>query len=229
MSESINALVTWMPLILQGFALNLVMSFIAMAIATLLGFVVAMALLSEQTLLRSVTEVVNTSIRNSPWLVILFIFMFLLPFEIDIPVFGETQIADWVKATVAFSLPVAANVAEIVRGAIQSIPTGQTEAAESLGFGKRQIFFQILLPQCYKRMLPPWMNWYALLALATPMASILGVQEALGNAQEAMEAAGSKPEFLVPFYGFLLVLFFAYIYPIALLTKRLEKKYAVVN
>lgn len=227
MLDAIETLFVWIPLILQGFLLNLAMSLIAMAIATVAGFFVGMMLLSRSAAVRLPTRFVNTSIRNSPWLVVLFIFLLTLPFEVKIPGFGVAFIPDWLKATIAFSLPVTANVAEIVRGAIRSVPTGQTEAAESLAFTRRQIFWRILLPQCYKRMLPPWMNWYALLALGTPLAAILGVQEALGTAQEAMEAAGGKPEFLVPFYGFLLLLFFVYIYPIALYTQRLERRYAV--
>lgn len=227
MIDATETLIEWMPFILEGFLLNLLMSFIAMAIATVVGFFIGMLLLSKVVLVRRLTDFVNTTIRNSPWLVVLFIFMLLLPFEMKVPGIGVVLIPDWVKATIAFSIPVTANVAEIVRGAIQSIPSGQSEAADSLGFTRSQIFWQILLPQCYQRMLPPWMNWYALLALATPMASILGVQEALGNAQEAMEAAGAKPEFLLPFYGFLLLLFFVYIYPIALYTRRLERRYSV--
>jgi len=82
------------------------------------------------------------------------------------------------------------------------------------------------LPQSFRRSIPPWMNWYALLTLSTPMASIFSVRESVANAQAAMEASGGRPEFLFPFYLFLLCLFFAYIYPIALLTRKLEKRYA---
>ena len=60
-----------------------------------------------------------------------------------------------------------ANVAEIVRGAVRSIPAGQWEAAESLAFTRRQTIWTIILPQCVKRMLPPWMNLYAILTMAT--------------------------------------------------------------
>ena len=59
------------------------------------------------------------------------------------------------------------------------------------------------------------------------MASIFSVHEAVSNAQAGMEAAGARPDLLLPFYLFLLVLFFAYIYPIAVWTRSLERKYAV--
>ncbi len=82
----------------------------------------------------------------------------------------QIPLPDWVKATVGFSLPVMANVAEIVRGAVRSVPSTQWEAAESLAFTPRQTMWRIILPQCVKRMLPPWMNLYSLVTMATVQA-----------------------------------------------------------
>ena len=227
--SAIATLILWLPFILKGFALNLLMSFIAMAVATLLGVGLGLLRVSRSKLLRTPAWLVTHLFRNSPWLVILFTVMLLVPFEMRLPGVGTVAIPDWIKATFAFSLPVMANISEVLRGAINSIPKGQWESAESLAFTRGQTLRWIILPQCVRRAIPPWMNWYALLALATPMASILGVHEAVGNAQAAMEAAGARPEFLIPFYLFLLCLFFAYIYPIAIWTRKLERKYVVAN
>ena len=120
-----------------------------------------------------------------------------------------------------------ANVSEIVRGAIASVPSGQREAAESLAFSRAQTLFQIILPQCIKRMIPPWMNWYAILTMATPIVSILGVEEVLNLTRQAIEAENNRPELLIPFYGFVLLIFFAYCYPIARLTIWLERRFTV--
>ena len=87
--------------------------------------------------------------------------------------------------------------------------------------------WMIILPQCFKRMIPPWMNWYAILTMATPLCSIMGVEESVNLAQQAMTAEDSRPELLAPFYIFLLVIFFCYCYPIARWTIRLERRYAV--
>ena len=225
----LSTLIIWMPFILKGFALNLLMSFIAMALATVLGVGLGLMQVAGSLLARAPARFITHLFRNSPWLVILFVVMYLIPFEFRLPGLGLVHVPDWVKATFAFSLPVMANVSEILRGAINSIPRGQWESAESLAFTRGQTLRWVILPQCVKRALPPWMNWYALLALATPMASILGVREAVGNAQAAMEAAGARPELLAPFYLFLLCLFFAYIYPIAIWTRKLERKYAVAQ
>jgi polar amino acid transport system permease protein len=226
--SAILTLITWLPFILKGFLLNLLMSFVAMALATVLGIGLGLMQISRLRLFRLPARFITHLLRNSPWLVILFLVMYLIPIQIRLPGL-QIMIPDWIKATFAFSLPVLANISEIVRGAIKSIPNGQWESAESLAFTRAQTLRWIILPQCIKRTIPPWMNWYALLTLATPMASILGVNEALGNAQAAMEAAGAKPQFLIPFYLFLLCLFFAYIYPIAIWTRKIERKYAFIQ
>ena len=84
------------------------------------------------------------------------------------------------------------------------------------------------MPQCYKRMLPPWMNWYAILTMATPLCSLLGIEETHhAESRQAMEAEDNHPELLVPFFGLALLLFFIYCYPIARWTIHLERKFAV--
>ena len=225
--SAIETLVIWLPFILKGFVLNLLMSFAAMALATVLGIGLGLMQISLQWPVRVPSRFVTHLLRNSPWLVILFGIMYMLPAEVRLPGGGTLPLPDWIKATVAFALPVMGNISEIVRGAVLSIPTGQWESAEGLAFTRSQTLRWIILPQCVRRAIPPWMNWYALLTLSTPMASIFSVHEAVANAQAGMEAAGARPELLFPFYLFLLCLFFAYIYPIALWTRKLERQYAV--
>jgi polar amino acid transport system permease protein len=225
--SAIETLILWLPFILHGFALNLLMSFMAMALATVLGVGLGLMQVSLLWPVRKPSRFITHLLRNSPWLVILFVVMYMLPAEFRMPGGGRMAIPDWVKATVAFALPVMGNISEIVRGAVHSMPTGQWESAEGLAFTRSQTLRWIILPQCVRRAIPPWMNWYALLTLSTPMASIFSVNEAVSNAQAGMEAAGARPDLLFPFYLFLLCLFFAYIYPIALLTRRLERRYAI--
>lgn len=197
-----------------------------MAIGTVAGMALGLAQVSLLAPVRTGSWFTTQFFRNSPWLVLLFCIMLLFPFEIEL---GSTvfKIPDWTKATIGFSLPVMANLSEIVRGAVQSIPTGQWESAESLAFTRRQTMWMIILPQCFKRMIPPWMNWYAILTMATPLCSIMGVEESVRLAQDAMTAEDSRTELLGPFYVFLLIVFFIYCYPIARLTIALEKKYTV--
>ncbi len=226
-SDAFDALVRWLPfLVSSGFLLNVVISITTMAIGTVLGILLGLGQISLSGAVRRVCWFLTQAFRNSPWLVLLFIVMLTFPFEIAL---GDTiiKIPDWMKAVFGLSLPIMANISEVVRGAVQSVPTGQWEAAESLAYSRRQTLWRIILPQCFKRMIPPWMNWYAILTMATPLCSLLGVEELITLSRQAMEAENNHPELLIPFYGFALVIFFAYCYPIARLTLRLERRYAV--
>ena len=227
LDEAFDALWRWIPfLVTQGFTLNILISFLTMAVGTLAGVVLGLWQISPSRPVRRFAWFTTQIFRNSPWLVLLFIVMLTFPFRIEV---GSLVIPvpDWIKAVFGLSLPIMANVSEIVRGAVQSVPTGQWEAAESLAFSRRRTLWRIVLPQCFKRMIPPWMNWYAILTMATPLVSLLGVEEIVTLSRQAMEAENNHPELLIPFYGFALAIFFAYCYPIARWTISLERRFAV--
>ena len=227
LDEAFDALWRWMPfLVTQGFTLNILISFLTMAVGTLAGVMLGLWQISPSRPIRRFAWFTTQIFRNSPWLVLLFIVMLTFPFRIEV---GSLVIPvpDWIKAVFGLSLPIMANVSEIVRGAVQSVPTGQWEAAESLAFSRRRTLWRIVLPQCFKRMIPPWMNWYAILTMATPLVSLLGVEEIVTLSRQAMEAENNHPELLIPFYGFALAIFFAYCYPIARWTISLERRFAV--
>ncbi|MGI9482669.1 MAG: amino acid ABC transporter permease [Hyphomicrobiales bacterium] len=226
-ADAFDALWRWMPLLLfKGFGLNILISFFTMAVGTIAGILLGLGQISPNRLIERISWFITQLFRNSPWLVLLFIVMLAFPFEIKL---GSTiiLIPDWIKAVFGLSLPIMANISEIVRGAIQSVPTGQWEAAESLAYSRQQTLWRIILPQCFKRMIPPWMNWYAILTMATPLVSLLGVEEIVTLSRQAMEAEDNHPELLLPFFGFALVIFFLYCYPIARATLRLEKRFQV--
>jgi polar amino acid transport system permease protein len=222
----VATLLKWTPVLFGGFLFNLLISVLAMAIGTAAGIFLGLAQISLIAPVRRNAWFFTHFFRNAPWLVLLFFCMLLLPFQVRI--FGLTiPLPDWIKATFGLALPVMANVAEIVRGAIQSIPTGQWESAGSLAFTRRQTIWMIILPQCVKRMLPPWMNLYAILAMDTVLASIVGVSEVMTLTGDILGAENNRPELILPFYSYILIWFFLYCYPIARWTVRLERKFAV--
>ena len=221
----VETLWKWTPLLLRGFVFNLAISVIAMAAGTLAGIFLGFAQISPLSLVRKSAWFLTHFFRNAPWLVLLFYCMFLLPFQVT--VFGVTiPLPDWVKATFGLSLPVMGNVSEILRGAMQSIPTAQWESASSLAFTRRQTVWMIIFPQCIKRMLPPWMNLYSILTMGTVLVSIVGVAEMMTLTRLALSAE-NRPGLLLAFYSYVLFWFFIYCYPIARWTVRLEAKYAV--
>ena len=215
----------WTPLLAEGFLFNLLISFFAMLVGTVAGVLLGFARISLRPAVRGPSWIVVQFFRNAPWLVLLFFVMFLLPFEFHV---GGTTIPfpDWIKATLGLALPIMANVAEILRGAVQSIPTAQWDAARSLAFSRRQTLWKIILPQCVKRMLPPWMNWYAILTMATTLASIVGVSEVMTLTLRITNAEG-RTDLLIPIYSYVLLWFFVYCWPISLVTRWLEARYEV--
>jgi polar amino acid transport system permease protein len=215
----------WTPVLLRGFLFNLLISAVAMGSGTIVGLFLGFAQVSLLAPVRKGASFTTHFFRNAPWLVLLFYCMFLLPFQVRI--FGLTiPIPDWLKATLGLALPVMANVSEIVRGAVQSIPTTQWESAASLAFNRRQTLWMIIFPQCIKRMLPPWMNLYAILTMSTVLVSIVGVNEMMSLTRQALSAE-NRPGLLLAFYTYVLFWFFIYCYPIARWTVRLEARYAV--
>jgi polar amino acid transport system permease protein len=220
----IDLLIKWTPLLAQGFVFNLAISFMAMAIGTVAGVLLGLCRISLLAPVRASSWIAVQFFRNAPWLVLLFFVMFLMPFEFRVGPY-VIPFPDWIKSTLGLALPIMANIAEIVRGAVQSIPTPQWEAARSLAFSRRQILWQIILPQCVKRMLPAWMNWYAILTMATTLASIVGVSEVM-TIVGRITAAESRTDFLIPIYSYVLLWFFLYCYPISLWTRKLEARFA---
>ena len=221
----IDSIWKWTPLLATGFAFNIAISALAMAAGTVAGTFLGIAQVSRLALVHKPAWFVTHFFRNAPWLVLLFYCMFLLPFKFTL--FGMTiPLPDWVKATFGLSLPVMANVSEIVRGAIQSIPSGQWESASAFGFSRRQTLWRIILPQCVKRMLPPWMNLYSILTVGTVLVSVVGVSEVMTLAGDAL-GSENRADLLMPIYLYILVWFFVYCYPIARWTVYLERKYAV--
>ena len=218
-------LLKWAPLIFQGFLFNLLVGVLSMAVGTAAGLWLGLGRISQFVALRRLSGLAIQFFRNAPWLVLLFYCMFLLPFSITLP-FATVPLPDWAKAVIGLSLPVMANVAEIVRGGVQSIPLEQWESGETLAFSRRQILWMVILPQCVRRMIPPWMNLYAILTMSTTLISVVGIQDAMTLARAALVAEG-RTELFIPMYLMLLSWFFLYCYPIARWTVVLERRFNV--
>lgn len=216
------ALLRWLPLVVTGFLFNVLVGVLAMALGTVAGLPLGLTQVARLRAVRGTGWVVIQLLRNAPWLVLLFYVMFLLPYEVRVAGLA-VPLPAWVKAVVGLALPVSANVAEIVRGGLLSIPAAQWESAESLAFSRRQVLLMVILPQAFRRMLPPWMNLYAVLVMATSLISVVGIQDGLTAVRGAVSAEG-RPDLMMPFYLLLLALFFAHTYPVARLTGALERR-----
>ena len=220
---AVTLLWKWLPALLRGLLVNIEISVLAVALGTVVGLVVGALLLSPSAIVRRIARLYVQAFRNAPVLVLIYFTTYVFPFEVHI-VQWSFAFPDWLKVVLGLALPTSANVAEIFRGAIQSIPSAQWEAAQSLAFRRREIFRLIVLPQCLRRMLPPWMNLYASITMSTSLASLVGVHDVVDMAQIASNTV-VRTDFTILVYFTLLALFFAYCYPIACATRALERRH----
>jgi polar amino acid transport system permease protein len=222
----IGYLLTWSPALLMGMLANIQISVLAVAIGTLAGLFIGAMQLSALRPVRLLARWYVQLFRNAPMLILIYFSTYVFPFEIHL---GSHYFPfpDWIKVTLGLALPASANVAEIFRGAILSIPAPQWEAASSLAFRRSQLLRWIILPQCLRRMLPPWMNLYATITMGTALASLVGVHDLLDTAQIASTTV-NRIDFTVTVYFTSLLLFFLYCYPISRFTQYLERKYAFI-
>ncbi len=214
---------TWFPVLLSGLWVNVEISVLAMLLGTLLGLLIGAISLSPVRGLRILTRWYVLVFRNAPILILIYFTTYVFPFEINVWSWSF-PFPDWIKVVIGLGLPASANVAEIFRGAVQSIPSTQWESAQSLAFTRAQIFRIIVLPQCVRRMLPSWMNLYAGITMSTSLASLVGVHDVVEMATIASNTV-ARTDFTILVYFTLLVLFLIYCYPIARLTRSLEKRH----
>ena len=152
-------------------------------------------------------------IRAIPLLLQIFFIFFGLPaIGLEIPTFPA--------AVLALSLWMMVNTAEVVRGGIQSIPSGQAEAAASTGLTRLQAMRYVIFPQAIRRMLPPYVGLCTILVKDTSLTAIIGVFELTRAAQETIERTFQS----FPIYLVAAVIYFFLSYPLSVFAQRAEAR-----
>jgi polar amino acid transport system permease protein len=172
-----------------------------------------------RTLLRIYVDV----IRGLPILVVLFLIYYVLP-TLDIEIFGHTvntNIGRFETAILAFTLWGATQVGEITRGAIISVPYGQTDAAKSIGLTFWPRLFQVILPQSIPVMLPPWTNTAVELVKGTSLVSLLSMSELTFATRKIVERTGE----VVPLYAAAAAIYFVICFTISRSGVYLSRRY----
>lgn len=171
---------TTMGILGAGFLLTLQVFFVTLIGSLPLGVLIALARMSKFKPISLLAQVYISFMRGTPLMLQLMALMFG-PYYI----FGLSMGSDWKfwACDIGFILNYAAYFAEIYRSGIQSIPVGQYEAAEVLGYTKRQTFFRIVLPQVIKRILPAMGNEIITLVKDTSLAFVLGIAEMFNEAK----------------------------------------------
>ncbi|MGN0073569.1 MAG: amino acid ABC transporter permease [Coriobacteriales bacterium] len=183
-----------MQLLLSGLGMTMQIFVITLVGALPLGVLVALARMSSFKPLALVARFYISVLRGTPLMLQLMAWMFV-PYY----VFGMQLASDWkfTACAIGFILNYAAYFAEIYRSGIQSIPRGQYEAAQVLGYTPVQTFMFIVLPQVIKRILPAMGNEVIALIKDTSLAFVLGVMEMFTQAKAIAASQVSMLPYLI--------------------------------
>jgi len=204
--------------ILKGLGVTISISFFAIVAGTLLGVAVGLILTYGYRPFRWLIRGYTDFIRGTPVLVLVLASYYVLStIGIDL---GPFQ-----AGVLALSVFCSSHVGELTRGALQSIPSGQTEAAKAIGLTFSQTFVYVLGPQALRSALPAWVNTAAEMVKASTLLSIIGVAELLLRTQEQI----SRTFLSLEFYFFAGFLYFVINYGIERFGRYVERKVTVAS
>ncbi|MGD0187217.1 MAG: amino acid ABC transporter permease [Roseiarcus sp.] len=202
--------------ILKGMGMTVSISFLAICIGTALGVGVGLGLTYGAKPLRWIVRAYTDFIRGTPVLVLILASYYVLgAIGVDLGPFEA--------GVLALAVFCSSHVGEIVRGALQSIPLGQTEAAKAIGLTFPQTFAYVLGPQALRQILPAWVNTAAEMVKASTLLSIIGVAELLLRTQELI----SRTFLSLEFYFFAGFLYFVVNYGIERFGRYVERKTSI--
>ena len=205
--------------LLSGVVLTLYVTAAALAIGVVAGLIVGIARVSRRKWLNRPALGYVEVFRNTPALVQLIWVYYCLP------LFTGVNLSATVSCIVALALNGSAYLAEIFRGGIQGVDRGQVEAARALGISYAKTMRKIVLPQAFRRMIPPMVNETVALLKFSSLVSILGVADLTYQAQ-VLSTTTFRP--LEIFTG-IAVVYFALCTSLSYVAGRLERRLAVAD
>lgn len=206
-----------------GLKLTLQLSAVAIFFSSLLGLFVGVGLVYGNRVVRTLLRLYVDIIRGLPILVVLFLIYYILP-AVDINVLGRhlpTNVGRFQAASIGLSLFGAAQVGEVVRGALMSVPRGQTDAAKALGLTFWPRLFHVSLPQSLPIIIPPWTNTAVELIKGTSLASLLSMSELLFATRKIVERTGD----VIPFYLAAAAIYFVICFGVSRLGAAVAQRY----
>lgn len=204
-----------LPYLLRGAGMTVVLTVVSMALALVIGLVVALMRLARSRVLRFVSGAYVEVIRGTPLLVQLFIIYY------GLPQYG-IRFDAFTAGVIGLSMNYGAYLAEVYRAGIQSIDRGQWEAGGSIGLSRASLMRYIILPQAARVILPPVGNYFISMLKDSALVSTISVVELMRAAQLRVAITFRAMDI----YLMVALVYFAMSYPCALLLGRLERRYA---
>ena len=205
--------------LLLGLWVTLRIALITIGISVALGLLFGLAMMSRSRTARGVCRLWLETVRIMPQLVLLYLVYF-----------GFARLFGWdlegeLSAIIVFSFWGTAEMGDLFRGALTSIPRHQRESAAALGLTRSQINRYILLPQTARRLLPQTINLSTRIIKTTALVKMINVTEVLKVGQQIIGQFYREPSAAFWVYGTVFLLYFLVCWPISLAASRLERKW----
>ncbi|MFQ9515886.1 MAG: amino acid ABC transporter permease [Eubacterium sp.] len=204
--------------LLEGLWVTISISLLSVILSIFLGILLGMVMTIKNPVTKIITKIYLEFIRIMPQLVLLFLVYFGLTKSFGINLSGE------ISAVIVFTMWGTAEMGDLVRGALISIPKHQYESGAALGLNKKQIYRYVIIPQTLRRLIPLAINLTTRMIKTTSLIVLIGVVEVLKVAQQIIEANRyTVPDSALWIYGTIFFLYFIVCWPISLLAGRLER------
>lgn len=215
----------WMPTFLDGTMVTIVLSLSTVIIGSLIGLVVVLMKMSNVKILKLIANWYTNIVRGTPMLLQLFVWLYGLPM-IGISFSGISFLSgaygsrEFITAVVALAINSGGYVSEVLRGGLESVDKGQTEAGRALGLSKRETMFSIIIPQAIRTVLPGLGNEFVTMIKESSIVSTVGVFDVMytSNIVKASTYSIFEPLIVVG------VIYFILTYSLSALMNRLEKR-----
>ena len=206
--------------LLEGLWVSLKLALVSMLFSVILGLLLGIVMAGKNRVIAFVSRVYLEVVRIMPQLVLLFLVYFGAAKHFGIDISGE------MAAVIVFTFWGTAEMGDLVRSALISIPKHQYESGYSLGLSKASLYWHIILPQTYRRLLPSAVNLLTRMIKTTSLVVLIGVVEVVKVGKQIIDASRyENPKAALWIYGVIFLLYFAVCYPISKLSAVLEKRW----
>ena len=208
--------------LLKGLWVSVEISLISVSLSIILGMVVGVLMTSKNKAIHGILRFYLETVRIMPQMVLLFLVYF-----------GSTRVFGWdlsaeLSAIIVFVFWGSAEMGDLVRGSLKSIPVIQYESAMALGMNSLQTFLFIIFPQILRRLVPLCINLVTRMIKTTSLVMMIGIVEVLKVAQQIIEAnRRTSPNAAFGVFAVVFLLYFLVCWPISKLATVLEKRWAV--
>jgi len=215
MADAFNKILGWMPALLEASGTTLWLTIVSVCLALILAVFLALGKISRNPVISRLCGAYIFFFRGTPLLMQIFFIYYALP-NLHPALTIQNR---FIAAIIAFTLNIAAYLAEIIRAAIQSIDKGQLEASRALGLRYSQAMRLVIIPQAYRRMIPPICNEFIMVLKDVSLVFVIGIMD-LTSQTRKIQSSNATALVFIPAMAIYLIMTYVF----TTIFNRIEKK-----